>query len=72
MNRNRKIKMQKTFQKTYLLTFFISLIGICGNVELDVETPLYCWMLFIISAILTICKMVYHSIKYPNAKYIWH
>ena len=72
MNRNRKIKMQKTFQKTYLLTFFISLIGICGNVELGVKTSLHCWILLIISGLLTGSKIIYCSIKYSNVKYIWH
>lgn len=72
MKRKIKIKIQKIFQATYLLTFFILAIGISGNIELNIETPKYIWLLFIISGILTIGKMIYHSLKFSKSKYTWH
>lgn len=72
MKRRTKIKLRKIFQATYLLLFFITGIGIAGNIELEFETPLYIKILFIISGLLSVSKIIYCSIKYPNAKYIWH
>lgn len=72
MKRKTKVKIQKIFQATYLLIFLITSRGIAGNIELEVETPLYIKILFIISGLLTVSKMIYCSIKYPNAKYVWH
>lgn len=72
MKRKTKIKLRKLFQATYLLIFFIASAGIAGNIELNLKTPGYVWILFIISGLLTVSKMIYCSIKYPNAKYVWH
>lgn len=72
MKRKSKIRIQKMFQATYLLTFFLLAIGISGNIELTIETPNYIWLLFIISGLLSVSKIIYCSIKYPNAKYVWH
>lgn len=72
MKRKIKIKLQKIFQAIYLLTFFILSRGIVGNIELNIETPKYILILFIISGLLSVSKIIYCSIKYPNAKYVWH
>lgn len=72
MKRKTKIKLQKIFQATYLLTFFILAIGISGNIELNIETPKHIWLLFIISGILTIGKAIYYSLRFPKSKYAWH
>lgn len=72
MKRKTKIKLRKIFQSTYLLTFFTLATGIAGNIELDFKTPVHIWGLFIISALLSVSKIIYCSIKYPNAKYVWH
>ncbi len=71
MIRKTKIKIQKIIQVTYLLTFLITSIGIAGNVDLGLKTPGYIFKVFIISGILTVSKLIYCSIKYPNQKYIW-
>ena len=47
------------FQITYMLMFFISLIGICGNVELEITTHITCWVILAISGFLTIGKVIY-------------
>lgn len=72
MKRKTKIKLRKIFQATYLLTFFILGVGISGNVEMNFKTPSYIWILFIISGLLSVSKIIYCSIKYPKAKYVWH
>ncbi len=72
MKRKTKVKIQKKFQAIYLMMFFITSIGITGNIELEFETPLYILILFIISGLLSVSKIIYCSIKYPNVKYIWH
>ena len=72
MKRRTKVKIQKMIQYTYLLVFLITGIGICGNIELDFETPKYILILFIVSGLLTVSKIIYCKIKYPNAKYVWH
>lgn len=72
MKRKAQIKMRKLFQTTYLLIFFVTSIGIAGNIELEFETPKYILILFIISGLLAVSKTIYCSIKYPNAKYVWH
>lgn len=71
MKKSTKVKIKKKFQATYLLIFFITSIGIAGNIELEFETPLYIKILFIISGLLSVSKIIYCSIKYPNQKYIW-
>lgn len=72
MKRKIKVKLQKIIQAIYLLTFFILAAGIAGNIELEFETPKYILILFIISGLLSVSKIIYCSIKYPNAKYVWH
>lgn len=72
MKKKIKIKLRKIFQATYLLTFFISAIEIVGNIELDVKTPIKCWIIFIVSSLLCFGKIIYHDLKYPNSKYVWH
>lgn len=72
MKRKTKIKLRKLFQAIYLLTFFALEIKIAGNIELGLKTPAHTLILFIISGLLTVSKMIYCSIKYPNAKYVWH
>lgn len=72
MKRKTKVKMQKAFQSTYLLMFFITSIGIATNIELDFETPTYIFILWGICGILSMAKMIYHDLKYPGAKYVWH
>lgn len=71
MKRNIRIKIQKIFQLTYLLTFFILVIGISGNIELNIQTPISIWIIFITSGLLTISKMIYCSIN-SNNKYFWN
>ena len=72
MKRKTKVKIQKIFQASYLLTFFITSIGIVGNIELDFKTPTYIFILWGICGILSILKVIYHDLKYPGAKYVWH
>lgn len=72
MKRKAKIKIRKLFQATYLILFFITSIEIARNIELELETTIHTWILFIISGLLVESKMIYCSIKYPNAKYTWH
>lgn len=72
MKRRTKVKIQKMIQYTYLLVFLITGISICGDVELDFGTPKNIFILFIVSGLLNVSKIIYCSIKYPNAKYIWH
>lgn len=72
MKRKTKIKLRKIFQATYLLFFFVTSIEIAGNIELGFEKTIYTWILFIISGLLSISRIIYCSIKYPNAKYTWH
>lgn len=72
MKRKTKVKIQKIFQATYLLIFFILEIWIAGDIEQGFETPIYIWVSFIISGLLIVSKMIYHDLKYPGAKYVWH
>ncbi len=51
------------FQIAYLLTFLISLIGICGNFELEITTAFHCWVILIASGFLTAGKMIYLYVK---------
>ncbi len=64
--------IRKAIQYIYLLIFFITTISIVGNIELEIETPLYILILFIISGLLSVSKIIYCSIKYPNKKYVWY
>lgn len=57
------------FQTAYILIFFISLIGICGNFELEVPTALHCWVILIVSGFLTLGKVIYlERRKYESFK----
>lgn len=47
------------FQITYILVFFVSLIGIAGNIELDIPTATHCWIILIASGFLTLGKIIY-------------
>lgn len=51
------------FQIAYILIFFISLIGVCGNIELEVATALHCWVILIASGFLTLGKFTYLYLK---------
>lgn len=33
------------FQITYFIAFIISVMGIAGNMDLCIETPLHCWII---------------------------
>lgn len=72
MKRKTKVRIQKIFQATYLMIFFITSIGICGNIECELKTPTYIFILWGICGTLSIAKVIYHDLKYPNAKYVWH
>lgn len=45
------------FQIAYLLTFLISLIGIAGNIELEITTPITSWVILGISSFFNIRKI---------------
>ena len=47
------------FQITYILVFFINLIGIAGNIELEITTPITSWIIATISSFLTVGKLIY-------------
>lgn len=72
MKRKTKVKIQKIFQSIYLIMFFILGIGICGNIECELKTPKYIFILWGICGILSMAKIIYHDLKYPGAKYVWH
>lgn len=59
MKKRTKVKIQKIFQATYFLTFLISLIGIVGNIELEITTPITSWVILAISSFLAIGKFIY-------------
>lgn len=64
--KKRKInrgKIQAAIQLSYIFIFLFSAIGICGNIELDVETPIYCWTIFAISGFLSIGKIIYMELE---------
>lgn len=54
---------KEKFQLLYMFIFMISTIGICGNIELDIITSIHCWIIFIISGLLTIGKIIYWTIN---------
>lgn len=47
------------FQLSYIFTFFCCLIGIAGNLELDIKTPTFTFVLTLITGFLTIEKFIY-------------
>ena len=69
MDRKTKVKIQKIFQSCYLLTFFITSIGICGNIELEIPTKLHCWIILSISGFLALGKIIYVERRNWNAKF---
>lgn len=50
---------REKFQLLYLFIFIISIIGICGNIELGINTPLHCFITCIISGLLSLGKIIY-------------
>lgn len=53
----------KKIQIIYFIIFFITGIGIVGNMELGVPIPLYGKILFTISSILVAGKFIYWGMK---------
>jgi hypothetical protein len=54
---------KEVFQGLYLsLHLFLSL-GIVGNMELGVQTPIYIWILYSITSFFVIGKIIYWHIK---------
>ncbi len=51
------------FQIAYILIFLFSLIGISGNIELDIPTATHCWVILIASGFLTLGKFTYLYLK---------
>ena len=51
--------MKKIFQISYMLVFFILAVGIAGNVDTEIETPVSMWLVEIITGILTMGKILY-------------
>ena len=51
------------FQITYILLWFFMTIGILGNIELGVSTPLINMIIYGVVSFLTAGKMIYLYIK---------
>lgn len=66
-----KNKIRKIIQYTYLIIFFITSFGIIGNDEMNTPTPRIWIILFVVSGILTVGKLAYCKINYPNKAYYW-
>lgn len=47
------------FQALYIYTFFICMIGIAGNIERDIKTPVAGIVLTCITGFLTLGKVIY-------------
>lgn len=58
-----KEKIRAAIQLSYIFIFLFSAIGICGNIELGVKTPIYCWIIFGISGFLSIGKIIYMELE---------
>ena len=51
------------FQALYLALHLFLSLGIVGNMELGVQTPLYIWILYSITSFFVIGKIIYWHIK---------
>ena len=56
-------KLQWLIQFIYIITFFLLTFGITGNIELDVHTPKYLIIIWIITGILTYFRAMNASKK---------
>lgn len=54
---------REVFQALYMALHLFLSVGIVGNMELGVKTPVYIWILFSITSFLVIGKMIYWHIK---------
>ncbi len=59
MDKQKGVINMNKFQITYILVFFINLIGIAGNIELEITTPITSWIIATISSFLTVGKLIY-------------
>lgn len=59
-----KLNLKLYFQLFYIFIFILSTIGICGNIELNIQTPIINIIICIISGILTFGKFIYCSQRY--------
>ena len=54
---------RETFQLSYMFIFMFCLLGIAGNIELGVKTPLAAIIVTIITGALTAAKMIYWGLE---------
>ena len=54
-----KLSFKQKFQLGYIFLHIICLIGIAGNIELGVKTPVPAIILTVVTGILTIGKIIY-------------
>lgn len=65
-----KNKIRMFIQYMYVFLCFFTWVGIVGNIELGVKTPCSCWILCLITTVLTIGKYIY-CIGYKQQTYIF-
>ena len=59
MDKQKGVINMNKFQITYIFIFLFSLMGIAGNIELEITTPIHCWLILAISSFLVIGKLIY-------------
>lgn len=69
----KKVKriIRKMIQLGYLFAFMLTSLGIAGNSDLGIDTPIKIKIIWAISGLLCVSKCVYCGLKYPNKTQYW-
>ena len=63
-----KLSIKQKFQLSYIFLHIFCLIGIAGNIELGIKTPLIVIVLTVITGVLTYGKFIYVNSKEKEEK----